>query len=237
MDLGSAAVFAPTSITVCVWAKATGMHNNQCLISKYDSYPGSWEIAFSQHAPYPLFFRIMYPGDYFVQGSFTATDFNDGRWHHIAGTYDATTGTARLYVDGTNQATAILPPGDNLRAETQVLRLGKRGHPSAIPFSGLLGFVQIYDPALSSNAIAELASHCGPAYLSGISLDSGTCSVRVVRAWPGVTTVLERTDSIAPPNWSPITNLVPAASAIILSDSAGEGRPSACYRLLQCLPQ
>jgi hypothetical protein len=74
-------------------------------------------------------------------------------WHHVCGTYDGT--TARIYVDGTEAASASEPGGITSASETVYIG----GRPSAVDyFDGYMDDIRIYDRALNADEISELAS-------------------------------------------------------------------------------
>lgn len=79
---------------------------------------------------------------------------DDGRWHHLAFTYDGT--SLRLYIDGREDCMA------NLVLDTQgsTLVIGRTlpDHADGNFFEGLLDDLRIYDRALTPEEIAQLAS-------------------------------------------------------------------------------
>ncbi len=159
VDFGTNLALTPPSMTVAVWAKATGNHINQSLVSRYESIPGSFEIAFSQVGG-QLFFRVWAPGDTFigygVADPFTSVEFNDDEWHHLAATFDGATRVAALYVDGA--LVHSLTTSTNFLQTTQPLYAGQRATTGTrIPYTGLMGFTQIYGDALTAAQIEALS--------------------------------------------------------------------------------
>jgi hypothetical protein len=77
---------------------------------------------------------------------------NDGQWHHVVGTYDRSTTTARIYVDGilrnTNSAIATGPT-----TNTQPLLIGSRSGGSG--FSGTIPVAKVYNRVLSAAEIQQ----------------------------------------------------------------------------------
>jgi hypothetical protein len=77
---------------------------------------------------------------------------NDTNWHHVVGTYDRDTTTARIYVDGilrnTNSSISTGPTSN-----TQPLLIGSRSGPSG--FGGSVSGVKIYNRVLSASEVLQ----------------------------------------------------------------------------------
>ena len=77
---------------------------------------------------------------------------NDNNWYHVVGTYDRSTTTARIYVNGvlrnTNSSISTGPTSN-----TQPLLIGSRS--GAAGFGGTIGGVSIYNRVLSSTEILQ----------------------------------------------------------------------------------
>jgi len=136
------AVLEPGSITVAFWAKASDTNFNnsgRILLAKYDSFPGSWEFGFATAGNF--FFRTFVgTGDQFAGNTavdpFTAAEFNDGDWHHFAGTHNAFAARSRLYVDGL-LIQEVAQDGGPLNNTTAAMSLGQRLFPGAEgPYQG-----------------------------------------------------------------------------------------------------
>ncbi|MFN3407974.1 MAG: sulfatase-like hydrolase/transferase [Limisphaerales bacterium] len=85
----------------------------------------------------------------------TLPGFDIREWHHYAGTYDATTGTIKLYVDGIPRATNTIPPVA-LKTTSNPLRIGSDSHTSARFFGGDIDGVQVHQRAMSLVEIERL---------------------------------------------------------------------------------
>ena len=77
---------------------------------------------------------------------------NNGQWHHVVGTYDRSTTTARIYVDGilrnTNGAIATGPT-----TNTQPLLIGSRSGGSG--FGGTIPVAKVYNRVLSAAEVQQ----------------------------------------------------------------------------------
>ena len=78
-----------------------------------------------------------------------------GRWYHLAGVRDASTGTLTLYVDGQQAGTANSCLGDSSGGHT-VLGRGKFNGNPVDYWRGALDQVHVYDRALSATDVAQL---------------------------------------------------------------------------------
>jgi PGF-CTERM protein/uncharacterized repeat protein (TIGR01451 family) len=82
--------------------------------------------------------------------------YNDGKWHHLVGTYDRNAGSnnRKLYVDGdevNSDTQTLVIPLDNVR-----LGLGVWGHESGYYWKGKIDKIRIYNRALT---VDEIKTH------------------------------------------------------------------------------
>ncbi len=85
--------------------------------------------------------------------TFSNTAVNDGNWHHIAATYDSTTGDVKIYVDGNLDATATC--SGQIRSATTPALIGTLW--ANWGYRGAVDDVVIYSRALSPEEIWALA--------------------------------------------------------------------------------
>ena len=86
------------------------------------------------------------------------TDIIDGKWHHIVGVRDTTSGVLQIYLDGSLESTEI----DNIINSTDNNYSLVFGGPSASNnsyFEGKLDEIRVYNHALSEEQIIELFSY------------------------------------------------------------------------------
>jgi len=89
----------------------------------------------------------------------STTAVNDGKWHHITGTYDGS--TVKVYVDAVVGGTTISHSGDIDSKASEPVFLGQRGNGNR-RLKGDLADVRIYNAALSATEVATLASQIIP---------------------------------------------------------------------------
>jgi len=106
----------------------------------------------------------------------------DGLWHHVAATYNGTTGEAKLYIDG--QIDASLTQTSPLVSISSTLRAAIAGIASsstaaASIYDGYMDDLRTYDEVLSAAQVQELYEFTSePFCLNNLTMDfSGNCSV------------------------------------------------------------
>jgi hypothetical protein len=82
--------------------------------------------------------------------------FDLTEWHHYAGTYDADTGLAKIYIDGSLEETLALSPG-SLEETTDSLWIGRDSTKERY-FEGAIDEVRVYDYALNAAEILALTA-------------------------------------------------------------------------------
>ncbi len=88
----------------------------------------------------------------------TTSSINDGAWHHIAATRDATSGQMNLYRDGVLQATTTGPTGT--RGASTNLRIGALRTLVAGDFlAGTIDDVQIFSRTFAAGEVPALMNH------------------------------------------------------------------------------
>ncbi|QLH80613.1 DUF7266 family protein [Halosimplex pelagicum] len=86
----------------------------------------------------------------------SSTEIDDGQWHHVAMTYDASSGQAQVFVDGDLEDSVTTRPGP---IGTDFGSIGRIEDTAGSPeyFDGRLDEVRSYDRVLSASAVEELA--------------------------------------------------------------------------------
>ena len=94
-----AATDITNTLTMTAWMKSTGTDSYEHLICKQGGY---YFLSMIQHGGVGKAIIRIYDGaNIDAQGT---SQINDGKWHHIAGTYDTSAGKLRIYVDGKLEA-------------------------------------------------------------------------------------------------------------------------------------
>lgn len=173
IDFGADVSLSPIVLSVAFWIRAAEDANEdyagKVIVSKHGgNTTSSWEFGFSPGAGDTARLQFINCGGsgkvYTRSNRFTAADFKDGGWHHVAGVCDGT--TARLYVDG-----ALMEMRTQIRtsqpSSTYPMVLGRRSYEDSQAnrwaYSGDVGGpLLIYNNALSDAEIAAMAGYSPP---------------------------------------------------------------------------
>lgn len=150
VEFGTLGGWNPTTFTISFWMKSTGVGNslNPRIASRkllLDYYTTSDKISIEMRAA--------------TQNSLaTTTTLTENVWHHIVCTYDdAGDRQARIYVDGSLNATGSASVGSLLSQSSQILLLAKHSTQDN-HFKGLLDELNIWNRVLNGTEIAQLYS-------------------------------------------------------------------------------
>jgi len=154
VDVGKDPAFDITrQITISAWIKVNAFDTDwQAIVNKGDS---AWRLQRSQGNTLEFACSgLLVPGTRWGN-IFGSTDVNDGRWHHVVGTYDGS--KICLYVDG--QLDASSTASGTIRVNDQPVYIGENSEQSNRFWNGLIDDVRIYSYALSPDQIAEITQN------------------------------------------------------------------------------
>ena len=145
----NAATGAVDAITLEAWVQPDDISTNTYSEVMRQQGPQYKFISFQDHGT-AIMFQL--EGSYIKATGLNPADFEDGDWHHIAGTYDGT--TQRLYVDGTE----ILSKDVALNLSTSappafVIGNLNLGSSYSEAFDGRIDEVAVWDDALTADEI------------------------------------------------------------------------------------
>lgn len=149
----------PPTVSVTAWVRRDGTPGqwryivskggSACFASSYGLYTG-----FGQG----LAFYILDPQDGYIRSPEAGTELWDGRWHHVAGTYDGL--RVRAYVDGAEIGSGT-PTSAAIRygIQSRGAFIGAYRGSCELDFvNGDIDEVEIWDGALSATEIADAAA-------------------------------------------------------------------------------
>lgn len=89
----------------------------------------------------------------------TVSNYNNGRWHHLVGVCDQSSGVVQLYIDGVLAASTSIPAGSGIfNSFTTPMTIGARATSATSGFTnqfyGNINDVAVYKYAFSSNQVA-----------------------------------------------------------------------------------
>jgi len=145
-----------SSLTVCVWVKATEALDKTIIFS-YGTKLNPYEIQLylSRQS------AVLAVGS--AQHKLAARDVVvPGKWIHLCGTWSSDNGTASLWVDGELTATAVGTADTHIVPDGGILQVGQEkngccvggGFDEALAFSGKLTGLNLWDRVLSTEEIA-----------------------------------------------------------------------------------
>ena len=155
--------------TVSGWINTSDAVRTQTLFGISDHSDNVVQFSLASFGVYQghLFYDVAEQGSY-LQDSYTDAIVADGNWHHVALTVDATGNS--FYIDGVKVDSADINYGSggpgsstffNSVTDVDTVQIGVTGERGgyAYDFNGLIDDVRIYDRALSTSDIAELAGY------------------------------------------------------------------------------
>ncbi|ADJ47281.1 LamG domain-containing protein [Amycolatopsis mediterranei S699] len=171
-EAGDQVLDASKSFTVAAWAKLTDTTHSQTILAQdgtqamalalqYNKETGSWALRVTA-------------GDSATPAAawaFSSGPAQIGVWTHVAGTYDASTHAATLYVDGAKQSTVIAQPW--AATGPAVLGAAKWAGVRADFFHGSLDDLQVWQRALSGQDVHDLAGVSVPLANYGLAEGCG----------------------------------------------------------------
>ncbi len=153
------------SFSITGWIKATAHRGSyQALLAKGPKNSGHFELNINSSG-----YLQFYSNDIGTFNSNIVVD--DGRWHHVAVTYNGS--TVNMYVDSVNRGSTSA--SGTVSSEIETLRFGTLVD-GTLPYDGNLDDFRIYTTALSSSSISDLY-YGNRGYLLYYNFDKGSGSV------------------------------------------------------------
>ena len=161
VNAGDAAVIdaSNTAITVSFWTRADSLTGRHDPISKYDATNNEREFLFYLNGANPRWTVQEVANSYSSTTDITSSEnLTTGVWYHLVGTFKSKS-ELKLYVNGVERASlsASSVPMDFANTD-QALFVGRVGDSTANFFDGQIDDVRVYNRALSSTEISNLAN-------------------------------------------------------------------------------
>jgi Concanavalin A-like lectin/glucanases superfamily len=106
----------------------------------------------------------------FKSGMWSTTQLSAGTWNHLAATYDSSSGTAKLYLNGRPDKTVTGLTGA-IQQNDKLLNIGRFGGENRDYFNGKLYDIRIYNEALSDSQVLNLVTKFAPGNIMLMLLD------------------------------------------------------------------
>jgi len=165
---------SPQGFSISFWAKGFPTNQWSPWIAKKGEDNWGYQVRAFSGGPSATF--TLRSSDGTDDPSGTTTDFNDGRWHHLAAVYDPVNLQRRLYVDGVAQIN--ITDGNLVNTASEHLMLGARENDGGDPIQNInyggnisLDEVRIYKKALGDGDVMNLVGSvvAAPSSLSLVS--------------------------------------------------------------------
>jgi hypothetical protein len=134
------------SYTIEAWVKTTN-GNDICIVCQYD-YPGQNRFQFEIRGDKLNWWKGLHPTDASNNSILTTQSINDGQWHHVAATRDAS-GNVLLYIDGIQDGSGV----DTLAFLNTNTSIGERTLGNDGSFEGDMDEVRIWNLVRSQGDI------------------------------------------------------------------------------------
>jgi hypothetical protein len=135
-----------TSFSLEAWICPANLTGFQSIISNFDNGAGQYQLYLSDG--YVVAFAGIAP--YVIQ---SPTAITANTWHHLAATFDGTSGTLTLFIDGNQVAQAILTGSLPTAAENTLIGVAaQNGFPTWF-FQGQMGRISIWNSVRSAEDI------------------------------------------------------------------------------------
>lgn len=166
LDLGSATIHSGSTFSYSCWFKTTQNINTgggAGLIGQY-IIPNDRGPCLCLNNAQAHFYYQSNGGSFNTneQTNSTSTS-NDGNWHHVAAVFEGSSGTAKIYVDGSLVAT-----GSNVPVSVNQTRSLYLGDMNNGLFSGSMDDVRAFDRVLTDQEIVSLSQRRGYEPTNGI---------------------------------------------------------------------
>ena len=148
------------SMTVAGWIYIDTLTENPTILSKYDGSDPNREFWLRVTGAGAAELRVSDDGTSGAGSMVTVTsttNLSTGQWYHLAGTFDHSTGTAEIYINGSlnNTATDAGVTGVH-NGGGDPLRIGRTDSSGVQNTDGVVDDVRIYDTALSAEDVYSL---------------------------------------------------------------------------------
>ncbi len=157
-------VFDLTEYTISAWVKTEPTGKWQTVIGKEPvaGNPRNYGIFIAGNTN---LLGVNYTTGGAWKTAFSKTVAADGKWHHVAATFDGK--VLRAYMDGVmeGETKTEIPPDHN----TEPVRIGRWGNPRGDYWSGVLDEVAMFSQALTEDEIQDITMNMRDALVVGAS--------------------------------------------------------------------
>ncbi|MCP4002850.1 MAG: LamG domain-containing protein [bacterium] len=161
VDVADSTSLRPTGVSVSAWVRADTLGAARGLIAKEQTGGASYLLELLSGGQ--LRFQVNTVGGGVLAVSTTGL-MSVATWTHAVGTYDETTATARIFIDGVDAAApvSVMAPDVVDHQNPEDFRIGARFNTPKDAMDGLLDDIAVFKIALSAGEVAELFANGPP---------------------------------------------------------------------------
>jgi hypothetical protein len=168
IDCGTISSFDDGDISFALWCNLTSNGTFQYILSSTNSSSVAGINIAVNNSGLLYFERSQAAANTQNFTSFyVVTGFTFGNWHHICGTYNATSGELKAYVDGDLKSTTT--DVADTRSTSTALKIGGLSASSSLPANGNISNVAIFSSTLTQDQILTIYNGGVPNSISSLS--------------------------------------------------------------------
>lgn len=161
IDCGTISSFNDGDISFSLWCNLTSNGTVQYILSSTNSSSVSGINIAVNNSGLLYFERSQDAANTQNFTSFyVVTGFSFGNWHHLCGTYSASSGELKAYVDGVLKSTTT--DSADARSASTALKIGGLSASSSFPSNGKISNVSIYSSTLDDASVQTLYNNGTP---------------------------------------------------------------------------
>ena len=160
IDCGTISSFDDGDISFALWCNLTSNGTYQYILSSSNSGSVSGINIAVDSSGNLVFQRAQDVANTQNSTGYAVTGFSYGNWHHLCGTYNATSGELKAYIDGNLKSTTN--DSADTRSASTALKIGGLSNDSLYPANGQISNVAIFNTTLDSAAVTALYNNGQP---------------------------------------------------------------------------
>ena len=157
IEIADSADLSPSSITVSSWVHFGGSAptDNYPRIIDNDGDAKGWHLRFNKSNT-NFSFRVSSDGSNQELGTTDSTYTDYSKWYHVSGTYDSSTGTIEMYVDGVHDGTDTGVITGATNNPSGAITIGKSNDGSGQDWSGYMCNIGVWSRVLTQAEIKSI---------------------------------------------------------------------------------
>ena len=157
IEIADSADLSPSSLTVSAWVHFGGSAptDNYPRIIDNDGDAKGWHLRFNKSNT-NFSFRVSSDGSNQELGTTDSTYTDYNKWYHVAATYDSSSGTIKMYIDGVHDGTDTGDITGAINNPSGAIYIGKSNDGSGQDWSGYMCNVGVWGTVLTQAEIKSI---------------------------------------------------------------------------------